>query len=170
MPVPFTRTATGMFLIHDPKYENTNHSLGPTKIVCYARVSSSDQKADLERQADRLKDFAMGMFPDAHIEVVSEIGSGMNDNRKKLGRVLSDSTATHIVVEHRDRLAGMNFSLIDKALNAQGRRIIVVDNNEVDDDLVRDVTEVLTSLYGRRSARRRAHKAVDSVVGDHDNN
>lgn len=174
MPVPFTRTATGMFLIHDPKYENTNHSLGPTKIVCYARASSSDQKADLERQADRLKDFAMGMFPDAHIEVVSEIGSGMNDNRKKLGRVLSDSTATHIVVEHRDRLARMNFSLIDKALNAQGRRIIVVDNNEVDDDLVRDVTEVLTSLcarlYGRRSARRRAHKAVDSVVGDHDNN
>lgn len=116
----------------------------------------------------------MGMFPDAHIEVVSEIGSGMNDNRKKLGRVLSDSTATHIVVEHRDRLARMNFSLIDKALNAHGRRIIVVDNDEVDDDLVRDVTEVLTSLcarlYGRRSARRRAHKAVDAAVGDHGNN
>ena len=84
----------------------------------------------------------------------------MNDRRRKLNRVLSDPSIGTIIVEHRDRLARMNAGLVESALNAQGRRLIVVDDTELDDDLVRDMTEVLTSfcarLYGRRAA---AHKA-----------
>ena len=84
----------------------------------------------------------------------------MNDRRRKLNKVLSDPTIGTIIVEHRDRLARMNAGLIESALNAQGRKLIVVDDTELDDDLVCDMTEVLTSfcarLYGRRAA---AHKA-----------
>lgn len=77
-----------------------------------------------------------------------------------------------VVVEHRDRLGWMNTELVEAALSAAGRKLIVLNDGEPEDDLVRDMTEVLTSfcarLYGRRSARNRALKALrcaDSNVG-----
>ena len=88
----------------------------------------------------------------------------MNDRRRKLNKVLSDPTIGTIIVEHRDRLARMNAGLIESALNAQGRKLIVVDDTELDDDLVCDMTEVLTSfcarLYGRRAAKRKTDAAL----------
>lgn len=97
-------------------------------------------------------------------EVVCEVGSGMNEKRRRLNKILSDSTIGTIIVEHRDRLARMNAGLIESALQAQNRRLIVVDDTEVTDDLVGDMTEVLTSfcarLYGRRAAKNRAEKAL----------
>ena len=98
MPVPFERMTAGTIIIHDPKYENQPGV--PTikgRTVCYARVSSSDQKADLARQADRLKAFALGMGVEKP-EIVTEAGSGMNDRRRKLNRLLSDSTVGTIIV------------------------------------------------------------------------
>jgi len=75
-----------------------------------------------------------------------------------------------VVVEHRDRLGRMNTELVESALSAHGRRLVVLDAGEVDDDLVRDMVEVLTSfcarLYGRRSARNRALKAVGCAQRD----
>ena len=73
----------------------------------------------------------------------------MNDRRRKLNKVLSDPTIGTSIVEHRDRLARMNAGLIESALNAQGRKLIVVDDTELDDDLVCDMTEVLTSFCAR---------------------
>ena len=158
MPVPFERMSTGTIIIHDPKYES--QPVAPTangRTVCYARVSSSDQKDDLQRQADRLKAFAINM-------VVMETGSGMNDKRRKLNRLLAAPTVGTLIVERRDRLARMNAGLVESALKAQGRRIIVVDDTELDDDLVRDMTEVLTSfcarLYGRRAAKHKTDAAL----------
>ncbi|RYQ39683.1 integrase, partial [Bifidobacterium pseudolongum subsp. globosum] len=167
MPVPVEHTPSGMWLVHDPKYETPAPSdAKQSRTVCYARVSSADQKTDLQRQADRLKAFALGMGVEAP-EVVTETGSGMNDKRRKLNRLLADPTVGTIVVEHRDRLARMNSGLIESALKAQGRRLIVVDDKELDDDLVRDMTEVLTSfcarLYGRRAAADKARAALKAA-------
>lgn len=163
MPVPVERTPSGTWLVHDPKYEPQEVKQDTTRTVCYARVSSSDQKQDLQRQADRLKVFALNMGIEQP-EVVCEVGSGMNEKRRRLNKILSDSTIGTIIVEHRDRLARMNAGLIESALQAQNRRLIVVDDTEVTDDLVGDMTEVLTSfcarLYGRRAAKNRAEKAL----------
>ncbi|MDD6086370.1 MAG: IS607 family transposase, partial [Bifidobacterium boum] len=139
------------------------------RTVCYARVSSSDQKDDLQRQADRLKAFAVNLgIMDA--EVVTEIGSGMNDRRRKLNRLLKDPTVATLIVEHRDRLARMDAGLVESALEASGRRLVIVDDAELDDDLVCDMTEVLISfcarLYGRRSARHRAEQALEAIRDD----
>jgi putative resolvase len=72
-----------------------------------------------------------------------------------------------IVVEHRDRLARLGVEHLTAALAAQGRRIVVVDDGETTDDLVRDMIEVLTGmcarLYGRRGARNRAMRAVTAA-------
>ena len=137
----------------------------PVALGLYARVSSHDQRSDLDRQVARLSEWAARAGnPVVRVEV--EVGSGMNGCRSKLRRLLADPRVTMVVVEHRDRLARMNAELVEAALSAHGRRLVVLDDGEgeVDDDLVRDMLEVLTSfcarLYGRRSARNRAQKAL----------
>ncbi|OXN01328.1 IS607 family transposase [Bifidobacterium vansinderenii] len=165
MPVPFERSG-GVWLIHDPKYERADTPVAGSRTVCYARVSSADRKADLQRQADRLKAFAINLGA-SDIRVVMETGSGVDDRRRKLNRILADPDVGTIIVEHRDRLTRMNAGLVESALKAQGRRLIVVDDTELDDDLVRDMTEVLTSfcarLYGRRAARSKARAALKAA-------
>ena len=132
-------------------------------------VSSHDQRADLDRQVARLTEWATasGM---AVSEVVTEVGSGMNGRRRKLARLLSDRSATTIVVEHRDRLARFAVEHLEAALPAGGRKVVVVDDGEVDDDLVREMTEVLTSfcarLHSRSGARNRAEKALRCAKAD----
>ena len=162
MPVPVERVG-GLWLVHDPKYEAPPVPTAGRRTACYARVSSPDQKADLQRQADRLKAFAINMGA-SDIEVVLEVGSGMKDKRRKLNRILADPTVGTIIVEHRDRLTRVNAGLVESALEASGRRLIVVDDSELDDDLEHDVTDVLTSfcarLYGRRAAKNKAEAAL----------
>jgi len=103
-------------------------------------------------------------------EVVTEVASDMTAKRRKLARVLAGPTALTVVVEHRDRLARFGVKYLEAALSAGGRRVLVADEGEVDDDLVRDMTEVLTwfcaRLYGRRGARNRAEKALRCVEHD----
>lgn len=92
----------------------------------------------------------------------------MNGARAKARRLLSDPEVTVVVVEHRDRLGRMDTELVEAALSASGRRLVVLDDGEVEDDLVRDITEVLTSLcarlYGRRSAKNRAKRALECAA------
>ena len=139
------------------------------RCVIYARVSSSDQRDDLDRQAGRLVGWATahGHRPD---EVVKEVGSALNGNRRQLARILADRSVGVIIVEHRDRLCRFGFEHLVGALAARGARVLVMDDGEVEDDLVRDVTEVMTSLcarlYGRRSARRRAERAMAAARGE----
>ena len=133
------------------------------RCVVYARVSSGDQMEDLDRQVGRVVEWAtqQGYRPD---EVVKEIGPGLNGNRLRLRRLVADHTAGTIMVEHRERLSRFGFEYLEAALSGRGARILVMEDAELEDDLVRDVTEVMTSLcarlYGRRSARRRAERAL----------
>jgi putative resolvase len=164
LPVPATQTATGTILV---LVDHADVGVGGAGL--YARVSSHDQRADLDRQVARLSDSAAKAGWSV-VRVETEVGSGMNGSRSKLRRLLADPKVTMVVVEHRDRLARMNAELVEAALAAHGRRLVVLDDGEVTDDLVRDMVEVLTSfcarLYGRRSARNRAEKALRCAERD----
>jgi predicted site-specific integrase-resolvase len=96
--------------------------------------------------------------------------SEQGSRRRKFLALLRDESVTVIVVEHRDRFARFGAEYVEAVLSAQGRRLLVVDPAEVDDDLVRDVTEILTSLcarlYGRRAAANRAARAVATLSQD----
>ena len=133
----------------------------------YARVSSADQKADLDRQVARVTAWATGRGITVG-RVVTETGSALNGKRGKFLALLGDPSVTTIVVEHRDRFARFGAEYVEAALAASGRGLLVVDPAEVDDDLVRDVTEILTSLcarrYGRRAAADRAARAVAAAA------
>jgi putative resolvase len=164
LPVPAVQTPSGTILVQPDTSSRPGGGLG-----LYARVSSHDQRADLDRQVARLTQWATtGGVPLARVE--AEVASGMTGRRAKLRRLLADPAVTTVVVTHRDRLARMNSELVEAALAAHGRRLVVLDDGEVTDDLIRDMVEVLTSfcarLYGRRSARNRAQKALRCAQRD----
>jgi len=160
LPIPSEQLPTGTIIVHPPVTATEGG------VALYARVSSADQKADLERQMARLAVFAA----ENHwrvTDVVKEIGSGLNGHRRGLMRLLRTPAITTVVVEHRDRLMRFGCEYVESALAAQGRTLIVMDTAEVTDDLVRDMTEVLTSmcarLYGRRAAENRAKRALEAM-------
>jgi len=161
LPVPAEQLATGTVLVHPPQVQAVE------AVALYARVSSGDQKADLERQLGRLAEYASREKLTV-TRSVSEIGSGLNGHRTKIMRLLADPTVRVIVVEHRDRLARFGSEYIESALSASGRKLVVVDPSEMKDDLVQDMIAVLTSfcarLYGRRAAKNRAAKAVAAAA------
>ncbi|KAF5990749.1 IS607 family transposase [Streptomyces sp. WAC00263] len=163
MPVPVRQTPSGTWLVEEPTAETSG------RVVAYCRVSSAEQKPDLDRQVARVVQGANALGL-AVAEVVTEVGSGLNGRRRKLHRVLSDPGAGVIVVEHRDRLARFGVEHLEAALSASGRRLVVLDPQETTDDLVRDITEALTSmcarLYGRRAAKNRAARAVAVATGE----
>jgi len=164
LPVPAMRVGPCTILVNIEAGQAVECTGG---VGLYARVSSHDQKADLERQTARLAKWAAKAGRRV-VRVESEIASGMNGARSKVRRLLADPAVTTVVVEHKDRLGRMNVELVEAALAAHGRRLVVLDEGEVQDDLVRDMTEVLTSfcarLYGRRSARNRAQKALEAAA------
>ena len=166
LPVPAVRVNSRTVLVAPDAALVTAAQGG---IGLYARVSSHDQEADLDRQIARLSAWA-AQAGGSVVRVEAEVGSGMNGARSKVRRLLADPAVSAVVVEHRDRLGRMNTELVEAALAAHGRRLVVLDPDEVNDDLVRDMTEVLTSfcarLYGRRSARNRAEKALRCAARD----
>ncbi len=160
LPVPARQLITGTILVEPPPEANGAGA------ALYARVSSWDQKADLDRQLGRLRAWAAraGL---AVVRTEAEVGSGLTGGRRRLMRLLADPAISTIVVEHRDRLARFGVEYLDAALRAQGRRVVVTDPGETTDDLVRDMVDVVTAfcarLYGRRSARNRALRAVTAA-------
>ncbi|MHB1499829.1 MAG: IS607 family transposase [Candidatus Dormibacteria bacterium] len=165
LPVPAERVGPRTILVNPAAA--TSAPVGGLGL--YARVSSHDQKGELDAQVARLTEWAASTGQVA-VRVEAEVGSGMNGDRPKLRRLLSDPKVTTVVVERRDRLARMNAELVEASLLAHGRRLVVLDSGEVEDDLVRDMVEVLTSfcahLYGKRSARNRALKALNCAKHD----
>ncbi|WP_409474437.1 IS607 family transposase [Streptomyces sp. HC307] len=161
MPVPVRQAPSGTWLVDDAP------AAAEGQVVAYCRVSSADQKPDLDRQVVRVVEGAnrLGL---AVSEMVREVGSGLNGRRQKLHRILSGRKVGVIVVEHRERLARFGVEHLEAALSASGRRLVVLDTEEATDGLVRDMTEVLTSmcarLYGRRAAKMRAERAVKAAT------
>ena len=160
LPVPAEQMPTGTVIIRDE-----DASVVAGAVALYARVSSADQRNDLDGQLGRLAVYAAEQRMTV-VKAVGEIGSGLN-HRPKLMKLLADPTVASIVVEHRDRLMRFGFEYVESALRAQKRQVIIMNPGEVKDDLVQDMIEVLTSfcarLYGRRWARHKAEKAVKAI-------
>jgi len=96
--------------------------------------------------------------------VVTEVGPGLNGRRRKLLVLLRDPDVTTVAVEHRDRFVRFGAEYVEAVLSAPGRRLLVVDPAEVDDDLVRDQAEILTSLCARLYGRAGANRAARGVA------
>jgi len=160
LPVKAIQLKTGTILVDPPP------KAAESAVALYARVSSHDQRGDLDRQLGRLSSWAAKENLKV-AKTVKEIGSGLNGRRSGLIRLLRDPEVGGIVVEHRDRLARFGSEYLEAALAASHRRLCVVEKGEAKDDLVQDMIDVLTSfcarLYGRRSAKNRAARALKAA-------
>jgi predicted site-specific integrase-resolvase len=164
--VKIERTKTGRVLIvvDEPVKDQT--------VAVYARVSSSENKNNLERQAQRLIDYANAKGYKVE-KVVKEIGSGLNDNRPKLQSLLADKSINLILVEHKDRLTRFGFNYIQTLLANSNRTVEVVNNLEnPKEDLIADFTSVITSfcakIYGQRRSKRKTEKLIKELEQSND--
>ena len=148
---------TGTIIITEDETQSPSE-----KVAIYARVSSSEHKSNLETQADRLAAYCSAKGWQVH-QVVKEVGSGINDSRDKLLKLLADTSITIIAIEHKDRLTRFDFNYISTLLESQERRIEVVNLADNDrDDLLQDLTSIIYSfcvrLYGQRRAKRKTEQ------------
>jgi predicted site-specific integrase-resolvase len=164
--VKIERTKTGRVLIvvDEPVKDQT--------VAVYARVSSSENKNNLERQVQRLIDYANAKGYKVE-KVVKEIGSGLNDNRPKLQSLLADKSINLILVEHKDRLTRFGFNYIQTLLANSNRTVEVVNNLEnPKEDLIADFTSVITSfcakIYGQRRSKRKTEKLIKELEQSND--
>jgi putative resolvase len=142
------------------------------RIAIYARVSSSEQKENLERQAERLTQYCT-LRGFRVVKLIKEIGSGVNDNRPQLLSLLSDPLITRVVVEHKDRLTRFGFRYIETLLAIQGRTIEVVNPAENNtEDLLQDLASMIYSicarLYGQGLAKRKTERLVEQLQAKED--
>lgn len=133
----------------------------PLKTIIYARVSSNKQKDDLERQANRLIDFSIKNGWKVG-EVVKEIASGLNDNRKKLNKILSNEHPIRLVVEHKDRLTRFGFNYINSLI--KGEVVVVNSYTDDKDDLMQDLISVITSMVARYYGQRRGSIKTKNII------
>jgi putative resolvase len=134
------------------------------QVVIYARVSSHEHRANLERQAERLEDYCAAKGYQVS-RVVKEIGSGVNDNRAKFLALLEDQRIHTIVVEHKDRATRFGFRYLDTLLKGQGRTLEVVnlaENNR--EDLLTDLVSIIYSFAARLYGQRRAKRKTEAIV------
>ena len=127
------------------------------KSLIYAGVSSHDQKADLDRQIQKLQTVS----PESH--VVSDIRSGMKFNRKgfiELLELVEKDKVSTIYVTHKDRMARFGFDLVEKVCNIHGTETVETDGDEIlsaNEELTKDLISIITSfsarLYGLRSRK-----------------
>ncbi len=137
-------------------------------VAIYCRVSSHEARDNLERQAERLKEYALAKgYRIVHI--VKEVGSGVNDTRPKLIDLLRKKDYRILLVEHNDRLTRFGFNYIRLWLEESQRTVEVVNSAEDEkEELIRDFVAVIYSfaarLYGLRRARRKAEKIVGEII------
>ena len=161
-----TQYSTGTIIVND----NTSLEEKTKQVAIYARVSSSENKDNLERQAERLELYACAKGYQIS-KIVKEIGSGLNDSRQKFNDLLKDSSIDMILVEHKDRAARFGFNHIQNCLNSQNRTIEVVNLAESKkEDLVEDFVAVITSfcarIYGKRRSKRKTEKLIKELEID----
>ena len=147
---------SGTIIVPDDVIED-----GEEHVVVYARVSSAENKSNLESQADRVVQFCNARGWQVH-EVVKECASGLNDSRPKLQKILKTRKATKIVTEHKDRLTRFGFEYI-KALFPECE-IIVVNVSEDKDDLMQDFVSLVTSFCARLYGQRRTKRSTEKLI------
>ena len=134
------------------------------RTIAYARVSSRDQKADLERQAQVLE-----MFCSARgwtYEVIRDLGSGINDRKKGLTRLLKlliGGDVGRLVITHKDRLLRFGTELVFSVCEMKNIEVVILNSGDEDsledDELIEDVREIIdvfnARLYGLRSQKNK---------------
>ena len=171
--MPSHRTPGGQRMYDLAELLGVNDLTYPT--IAYARVSSSDQKKDLERQHAVLEAFC-----DKNgwqTEIIRDLGSGMNYNNQGLGRLLElmvHGQMSRLVITHKDRLLRFGAEIVFRICELKGIEVIIINKSKqpsFEEELTRDVMEIMTvfcaKLYSRRShTSKKMAEEIDKIVND----
>ena len=154
---------TGTVIVREEESQGSEQS-----VAIYCRVSSSENKGNLESQKKRLLDYCAAKGYKVS-RVITEVGSGINDTRKQWLSLLQDRMVRIIVVEHKDRFTRFGFTGYKTLLNADGRDIEVVNEAENGkEDLLQDLVSIITSfcarLYGQRRCKMKTEKIIQELT------
>lgn len=157
--IQIQRTDTNRIIIVEDEDKNINDN-----VAIYARVSSTENKNNLSKQRERLENYCAAKGYKI-IKSVEEIGSGLNDNRKKLESLLLDESIKKIVVEHSDRFSRFGMNYITLLLKMQGREIEIINTQNNDrDDLMQDFVSIITSFCARLYGQRRTKRKTEQII------
>jgi putative resolvase len=155
---------TGTVIINPPVEQMVAAPPQQQIVAIYARVSSSENKTNLETQAERLISWCNAQGWSVG-KVVKECGSGINDQRPKFLALLANPQISRIVVEHKDRASRFGVAYIQTLLAMQERELVVVNTADtVEDDLMGDFVAIITSFAARLYGRRRAKSKTALVL------
>ena len=141
--------------------------------ICYASVSSREQKDDLDRQHEVLETYcaAKGW----RTQVIRDLGSGMNYDKKGLKQLLEmilRRQMKRLVLTHKDRLLRFGAELVFALCDIQGIKVVIIHQGErpsFEEELAQDVLEIITvfsaRLYGARS--HKARKTIEALTAAH---
>ena len=131
--------------------------------IAYARVSSRDQKTELERQILMLEVYCTNRG--WSYEIISDLGSGINYRKKglvKLLKLITTYQVERLVLSHKDQLLRLGSDLIFSLCEQFGVEVVIINNSEnstVEEDLATDLLEIITvfsaRLYGSRNDKNK---------------
>ena len=170
---PVKRTPKGTRLYSLQELLGVNDLSYPT--IAYARVLSSDQKEDLERQHAVLEAFCNKNG--WQTEIIRDLGSGMNYNKQGLRRLLElmvRGQMSRLVITHKDRLLRFGAEIIFRLCELKGIEVVIINKGEqpsFEEELTRDVMETMTvfcaKLYGRRSHKsKKMAEEIENIVSE----
>jgi putative resolvase len=151
------RTDGGFRRYNIDKYLKTNNLL-PKKKICYARVSTYEQKNDLVNQIKNLVE----RYPD--YEIVKDIGSGINFKRKGLQKLIElaiNNELDEVVITYKDRLCRIGFDLVEFILKQYSNAKITIlnDSFEIPDEVItKDLLEIITVYSSKIHSLRAKNK------------
>jgi len=165
--IPGYQLPTGTVIIEEPVDQTEKRALRPQFVAVYARVSSTENKKNLDTQVERLITWCNAQGWSVG-KVVKECGSGINDQRPQFLALLVNRDMHRIVVEHKDRASRFGVASIQTLLAMQDRELVIVNTADTaQDDLMGDFVTIITSftarLYGRRRAKRKTEQMLAAL-------
>ena len=171
--MPSHRTPGGQRMYDLAELLGVNDLTYPT--IAYARVSSSDQKEDLERQHAVLESFCNKNG--WQTEIIRDFGSGMNYKKKGLLHLLElmvHGQMSRLVITHKDRLLRFGAEIVFRICELKGIEVVIINKGEqpsFEEELTRDVMEIMTvfcaKLYGQRSHKsKKMAEDIENIVSE----
>jgi predicted site-specific integrase-resolvase len=149
------------------------------KDIIYARVSTNRQKerGDLQRQIDLLEKFVLYHDP-LNVEVIQDVGSGLNDNRKGIISLLTQvqqDKVRRIIILHKDRLTRFGFNYIKNVCDIHKTEIVIASDETIDksisEELAEDIISIIHSFSGKLyGMRKQVREQIDNVLTSGEDN
>ncbi|MEG5036980.1 IS607 family transposase [Microcoleus sp. AT3-D2] len=165
LPHPARQTESGLIIV-DYVPQTSSTEVKKNRVAIYSRVYSSENKENLNRQSERLAEYAIANGYQI-VRNVKEIGSGLNDHRKQLEALLQQDDYDILLVEHKDRLARFGTNYLGVLLLRSGVKLEIVnlaDNGK--DELMQDLVAIVTSFAARLYGQRRAGRKTEKIIAE----